>query len=148
MIATLAIISILTLMALPYGKMIVIRNHELELQRSLREIRTAIDTFHYDWANGKHNKLEKTASSNGYPITLDILVEGVPLAGKISERKKYLRRLPVDPFSDQSLPVAQQWQVVGYHDEPNTSQWNGEDVYNVHSLSHRQALNKSYYRDW
>ncbi|MBD3670664.1 MAG: type II secretion system protein [Gammaproteobacteria bacterium] len=148
MVATLAIVSILAAMAMPYAKMGIIRNQEFELQRSLREIRNALDEFHRDWKNERHNKLEQTASRNGYPVSLQVLVDGVPLAGQISGRKKYLRRIPRDPFTDQSLPVTQHWQLIGYKDDPDTDTWNGEDIYDVRSKSSRQALNKSYYRDW
>lgn len=148
MIATLAIVSILAMTALPFVKMNSIRNKELNLQLSLRTIRSAIDDFHKDWEDGKFKKIDSPASSDGYPKTLKILVEGVPLAGNLDKKKKYLRKIPSDPFADKTSTDETSWLYIGYRDDPNTDQWNGEDVYDVRSRSKSQALNKSYYHDW
>jgi len=148
MLVTVAIISILASMAMPYAKMTTVRNQELELKRSLREIRTALDTFHKDWKEGRLNKLEAGASPDGYPKQLTQLVEGVRLSGKLEQRKKYLRRIPKDPFSDASLAAEQQWHYIGYRDSADAEQWNGIDIYDIRSQSERQALDKSSYRDW
>jgi len=148
MAVTLAIISIIAAVAMPFAKTISIRSKEMVLQSSLREIRSAIDNFHNDWQEGKINKIEKIASPNGYPITLDVLVGGVRLSGKLEARKKYMRRIPMDPFADPTLRPSLHWQRIGYMDAPDTDQWNGEDVYDVRSLSNRAALDKSLYHDW
>lgn len=148
MMVTLAIVSILASVALPYAKMSYIRHNEMELRHSLRQIRGAIDLFYRDWNEGKLNKISGLASSDGYPRNLQVLVEGVPVAGKLNEKKKYLRRIPRDPFSKQSLPAKDQWFYVGYRDGADSQEWGGEDVYDVRSRSSRMALDESYYRDW
>lgn len=148
MVVTVAIISVLATMALPYAKMSMVRNQEMELKRSLREIRSAIDHFHRDWKQGELNKLQGAASQDGYPRTLQWLVEGVQLSGKLEQKKKYLRRIPVDPFADQSLPASEQWHYIGYRDAADSEQWNEEDVYDIRSRSERKALNKSHYHEW
>lgn len=148
MVVTLAIVSILATMALPYAKMGVIRQHEFELKEALREIRSAIDHFHIDWQEGRINKLSGSVSKSGYPTTLQILVEGVPLAGQLEGKKKYLRRIPLDPFNRELNSDLTPWHYVGYRDGADAQEWNEEDVYDIRSRSEKQALNKSNYRDW
>jgi general secretion pathway protein G len=40
------------------------------------------------------------------------------------------------------------WGLRSYFDEPDSDTWGGEDVYDVHSKSEKQALDGSYYKDW
>jgi len=146
LVVTLLILSILAAMAIPYAEVTIIRDKELDLRRSLREIRTAIDHFHEDWKKGDISNLIDAASADGYPRTLKALVDGTPLAN--GGQRKYLRRIPVDPFADQSLRPDKQWVITGYQDAPDSIIWNGQDVYDVHSASDLKALNGSRYKDW
>lgn len=148
MMVTLVIISILASVALPYAKLNIIREQERELKVSLREIRSAIDHFHLDWQEGRINKVAGVASKQGYPINLDILVDGVPLSGKLDEKKKYLRRIPLDPFMQREGETESAWRLIGYRNEVDDEDWNGEDVYDIRSQSERSAINNSNYRDW
>lgn len=148
LLVALVILSILAGAALPYAEVTVHRNKELELRRSLRKIRTAIDAFHDDWKNGKISKFSDAASDDGYPKTLQVLVDGVDLAGASGKRRYYLRRIPRDPFADQTVAPAEQWVLRSYQDPPDTASWGGQDVYDVHSASNRTALDGSKQRDW
>jgi general secretion pathway protein G len=58
--------------------MIAKRNKEIELRRSLRTIRTAIDDYHKAWTDAVHNDRTRIASlkESGYPKTLKVLVDG------------------------------------------------------------------------
>src|SRR4030065_508490 len=76
LLVTLVVLSILAAAALPYAEMTVTRTKELELRRALREVRTAIDRFHEDWLSGKISKTNADASDDGYPRSLQVLVEG------------------------------------------------------------------------
>lgn len=147
LVVTMAILSILAAAALPYAEIAVRRERESELRAGLREIRTAIDHFHED-----ARKLPKTsdvASDDGYPRTLEVLVNGVVSPGAAGvKRITYLRRVPRDPFADAGLPPTEQWVLRGYQDTPDTLFWNGKDVYDVRSRSDKQALDGTYYRDW
>jgi general secretion pathway protein G len=40
------------------------------------------------------------------------------------------------------------WGLRSYADDPDSTIWGGQDVYDVYSLSDRQALDGTYYRDW
>ena len=149
LIVTLVILSILASAALPYAEVAVRRDRETELRNGLREIRAAIDRFNEDWRLGRIPKTGDTAGDDGYPRTLEVLVNGVAQLGAATgKRVTYLRRIPRDPFADPSLPPAEQWTLRGYQDAPDTLFWNGKDVYDIHSRSGRQALDGTNYRDW
>ena len=48
LLVVMAIIAILASVAVPYAEVTVQRNKEIELKRTLRTIRNAIDAFHSD----------------------------------------------------------------------------------------------------
>ena len=147
LLATMAILAILAAAALPYAEMTIVRGKELELRRSLREIRTAIDRFHEDWVSGKVSRLSVAASDDGYPKTLQGLVDGVELAQAKGGKVKYLRRIPEDPFATGNNRAGQ-WILRGYQDDRNSLSWGGKDVYDVRSSSGATAIDGSRYRDW
>lgn len=148
LIVTLVILSILAVAALPYAELSVKRNKEIELRRSLRIIRMAIDDFHEDWKTGKIPKTSDVASDDGYPRTLSILTEGVDLATATGKRKKYLRRILPNPFVEQSMFSEQQWFLRSYQDEIDATSWGEQDVYDIRYNSTKKALDGSQYADW
>jgi general secretion pathway protein G len=149
LLVTLAILSILAAMALPYAELTVQRDRELELRSSLREVRTAIDAFHDDWVAGRITHTDDTASADGYPKTLQVLVEGVETGRAAGGKRRYLRRVPRDPFAaSQTEERASQWVIRGYQDEPDALTWNEKDVYDVHSASNETAIDGTHYKDW
>ena len=139
LISVVIIIAILASAIMPMTKMATIRAKEIELRRVLREMRRAID-LHKKMADEK--KIEVDASGTGYPEEFEHLVEGVELVGK-DVKFKFLRRIPKDPFTGK-----REWGLRGSQDEPDADSWNGEDVFDVYSLSEKQALDKSFYREW
>src|SRR4030095_6226701 len=76
LLVTLVILSILAAAALPYAEMTVRRERELELSRARRELRSAIDAFNEDWKAGRISKAASAASEDGYPKSLQLLIEG------------------------------------------------------------------------
>ena len=148
MAVVLAIISILAMVTIPYAEVVVKRQKEMELRQNLRAIRSAIDDFHNDWRLGKVPASAAVASDDGYPRTLNVLVEGVEKGGISGQRKYYLRRIPRNPFVDQSIPLDQQWHYRGYQDRPDAQNWNSQDVYDVTFASESLALDGSPYAQW
>ena len=148
LLVTLVILSILAAAALPYAEMTVRREKELELRRALRELRSAIDAFNEDWKAGRISKAASAASEDGYPKSLQLLVEGAETGDAKGGKRKYLRRVPRDPFADAARPGAEHWVVLGYQDSSDTIVWGGRDVYDVHSAAQGTALDGSRYRDW
>ena len=76
------------------------RNREIELRRSLREIRTAIDKYKDAVDQNLIAESALDGNADGYPPTLETLVEGVPPANDTTGRKlRFLRRIPYDPMT-------------------------------------------------
>lgn len=149
LLVTLVILSILAAAALPYAELTIKRNKELELRRSLRDIRTAIDRFHEDWRTGRIPKFAQGASENGYPTALMVLVEGMEASGgDTSGKRRYLRRIPLDPFAKDVVQASEQWLKRSYLDDPDALTWGGQDVYDVRSPSETTAINGTVYKEW
>jgi general secretion pathway protein G len=146
MLVVMLVLSILANMALPYAELTITRTNEYELQSALRQIRSSIDHFHEDWLAGQISELSRSASADGYPVSLATLVNGVPL--KDGGVRHYLRRIPKNPFTDQPSSFEEQWEVRGYQDELKAVIWNGQDVFDVRARTDKTALNGTMYRDW
>jgi len=80
LVIVVAIVGILASAAMPLARWSVKRNREVILQQNLRIIRGAIDRYH-DAAEA--GLIEVPEGSSGYPPSLDVLVEGVPLLGQM-----------------------------------------------------------------
>jgi general secretion pathway protein G len=135
---------ILASAALPLTRVTLQRQKEVELRRVLREMRTAIDRYKDAVDQGAIPATEVRTGSEGYPPSLDVLVEGVPMAGDASGRKlKLLRRVPIDPMTGEA-----EWGMRSYQDRPDATTWGGQNVYDVYSKSEGTALDGTKYRDW
>lgn len=148
LLVTLAILGILATAAVPYAEITVTRTKELELRRTLREVRTAIDRFHDDWLIAKISKTNTDTSDDGYPRSLQVLVDGVEGSDAKGGKRRYLRRIPPDPFAASDKHSVEQWAVRGYQDEADAVIMSGKDVYDIRSQSERLALDGTRYRDW
>lgn len=120
------------------------RTSEIELQRALREIRSAIDAYNEAVNSGL---IESEPDERGYPPDLESLVEGVEMVDTTGEaedlRMKFLRRIPIDPMTGSA-----DWGLRSYQDDPDARYWGRENVYDVYSKSERTAIDGSRYRDW
>ncbi len=149
LLVTLAILSILATVALPYVELSVRRDRELELRQSLREVREAIDSFHADWLAGRISRSTDSASEDGYPRRLQVMVDGVDTGRAGGGKRRYLRRIPRNPFAETaSQEVQTQWLLRGYQDSPEAPAWNGRDVYDIRANTSARAIDASLYRDW
>ena len=146
LLVTLAIVGLLSTIALPVAQVASQRSQEAEFRRALREIRGGIDLYHHASEDGR---IRKEAGSTDYPKDLDTLVEGVPDQHDPKQAKIYfLRRIPRDPFNpDPDLTDAATWGKRSYASEPDDPQ-EGDDVYDVYSTSSRLGLNGIPYRKW
>lgn len=148
LLVTLVILSILAAAALPYAEVTVRREKELELRRALRDVRTAIDAFNEDWKSGRVSRTSTAGSEDGYPKSLQVLVDGADAGDAKGSKRKYLRRVPRDPFADPARPPAEQWILRAYQDNADSIVWGGRDVYDIRSGSDGTALDGTHYRDW
>ena len=146
LLVTLAILALLGTLVLPVAEVTVQRRDEQELRRALREIRAGLDAFR---KAGDEGRVSKAADASGYPERLELLVEGVPDLRSPKQAKIYfLRRLPRDPFNpDPELSDAATWGKRSYASEADEPK-EGDDVYDVYSLSPRTGLNGIPYNKW
>ena len=140
LLVVLAIVSILAVAAIPLAETAVQRRHELALRETLRTTRSAIDAFHDDWAAERIAVDDEAASEAGYPVSLDVLVEGVELDTDPPALRRYLRRLPENPFEGG-------WRLRGHAQDPGGA-WDGEDVYDLSADTDRLALDGTRLSDW
>lgn len=140
-VVTIAVLSILAAMVLPIAKVTLKREKEMELRRVLRQMREAIDEYKKYSDSGLIQK--QGLMSVGYPEDLDILVEGTPQVGAIDRKLRFLRRIPVDPMTGEAV-----WGQRSVQDDPDSSSWGGQNVFDVYSLSPGTALDGSKYSDW
>lgn len=145
LLVVLVIVSILAVTALPFAERAVQRGKEDALRLTLRDTRSAIDAFHTDWTDGTIDQASEAASANGYPVTLDVLVEGVEGSATGTAPRRYLRALPENPFA---VGEDEDWLLLGYGDAVDAEGWNGEDVYDLRALTDRVALDGSQISDW
>ncbi|MEW8049606.1 MAG: prepilin-type N-terminal cleavage/methylation domain-containing protein [Candidatus Thiodiazotropha sp.] len=148
LLVVLVILSVLAAVAIPQAEVMVRRDKEIELRSSLRTIRIAIDQFHSDWVAGRIAHDDEYASDDGYPVNLEVLVEGVPTTSAIGGDRYYLRRIPIDPFAVPGEFDRSQWVLRGYQDSPDGSNWGGQDVYDIRTASDKIALDGTYYNAW
>ena len=138
LVITVAIVGILASVALPLNELVVQRAKEQDLRRALREIREGIDAYKQASDDGR---IQKKVGESGYPRRLEDLVAGVEDQKSPKKDKIYfLRRLPQDPFGEK-------WGVRAYASPPDDPS-EGDDVFDVHSLSTRVGINGRPYREW
>ena len=151
LIVTLTILSILAAVVLPSAQLTAKRSKEIELRRNLRTIRTAIDDFKktYDKAVDEKKIIPSmNKMPNGYPEDLKLLVEGFDFGGLLNYKKKFLRRIPEDPFSRPMKGEEPKWGLRSSIDEPDSTTWGGEDVFDVYSASDKRGLDGVPYAEW
>ena len=129
---------------MPLTRVTMQRMREAELRRSLREMRIAIDKFKDAADMGLIGATDLKAGAENYPPDLETLVNGVSANNDQTGRKlKFLRRVPTDPMTKST-----EWGLRSYQDEPDSTRWGGQDVFDVYSKSDAKALDGSKYKDW
>ena len=146
LVITVAIVAVLASVALPLNELIVQRSKEQDLRRALREVREAIDAYKQAFDEGR---IAKRVGDSGYPKRLGDLVAGVEdEKNPKKERIYFLRRLPRDPFAaDPALGPAESWGKRSYLSPPDQPS-DGDDVFDVFSLSPATGINGRPYREW
>ena len=101
LVCVTAIVVVLASLTIPVANTTIKRKKEMELRRTLREIRTALDRFQFDVQRypGIRVKYLNASNEEGYPEELKWLVEGVDIGDAAGTTLKYLRRIPVDPIT-------------------------------------------------
>ena len=142
-VATATILAILAAAILPLSRVTRQRQREIELRRALREIRTAVDRFKDAVDRGQIGGTDVKLGSEGYPESLEKLVEGVNQVGRPGFKLKFLRRIPSDPFSQKT-----EWGKRCYQDDADSTSWCGSNVFDVFTLAEGTALDGTKLKDW
>lgn len=140
-----AILAVLASSVIPLSRAVVRRNQELKLRRNLRILRGAIDDYKIDFDQAvKENKIIPSINETGYPKSIEELVNGKAWGGLYPYKRKYLRRIPKDPFDEYDKG----WGLRSYNDDPDSAIYGGEDIYDIYSQSTKTALDGTDYKDW
>ena len=137
LIVAITILMVLTGAAIPIVRVQIKREKEVELRRDLWEMRDAIDRYK-DLAD--RNAFQIKVGSEGYPPDLETLVKGVDSQGK---KIRFLRRIPVDPMTGKD-----EWGLRSMQDDPQSTSWGGQNVFDVYTKSMGTALDGTKYSDW
>jgi len=162
MIVTFTILAVLAAVAVPLARTAVKREKEIELRRSLRTLREAIDAYK---KLADENRIEYEDDTEGYPPDLETLVNGVEIRGGAQpgggtppgsqqdrarrdddedvKIVKFLRRIPKDPMTN-----SYDWGLRSYQDDTDSESWGGENVYDVYTKSMGTALDGTKYKEW
>lgn len=142
LIVVVVIIAVLAAVALPVAQTSMQRADEVELRRALRQLRNAIDAYR-DFT--MEHKIEMDDDRYFLPKSLDELVDGLEYRDKEGNRRieRFLRRIPMDPMSH-----TREWGLRSFQDKRDSSQWGGENIWDVYCLSEKTALDGTPYRSW
>jgi general secretion pathway protein G len=66
-----------------------------------------------------------------------------PAAGNAIHKVRFLRRIPVDPITGHA-----DWGQRAVQDDPDSTSWGGQNVFDVYSLSLATALDGTRYSGW
>jgi general secretion pathway protein G len=139
LLIVVAIVALLASVAAPLAELGWQRGKEQDLRHALREIRGAIDAYKRAADEGQ---IEKKADASGYPETLAVLVEGVPVkTDPKASKMHFLRRVPKDPITGED------WGLRSYASPADAPQ-QGKDVFDVYSRSEDAGLNRIPYKEW
>jgi general secretion pathway protein G len=141
LIVAFTILALLTAMALPLARYKVRRERERELRFALREMREAIDKYK-DAVDNRVLPPGKLDTDN-YPESLDQLVEGVRTQGTTDKKLRFLRRIPKDPLTNTF-----EWGLRSTRDDPDSTEWGGQNVFDVYTKSTDKAPDGTAYAQW
>jgi general secretion pathway protein G len=137
LIVAVTILAILASAAVPLARTTIRRSKERELRRDLWEMRDAIDRYK-DAAD--RGAFQIKVGTEGYPPDLETLVKGVDSNGK---KLRFLRRIPVDPFTGNT-----EWGMRSMQDDPDSESWGGQNVFDVYTKAQGTALDGTKYSEW
>jgi general secretion pathway protein G len=141
LIVAFTILLILTTMAVPLARARVRAEKERDLRWALVEMRKAIDKYKDMSDQGLLGPGKLGAE--GYPETLEVLVDGVKLAGQVDKKMRFLRRIPKDPMTNST-----DWGKRSMQDDPKSSGWGGQNVFDVYTKSTDKAPDGTPYSEW
>ncbi|HWZ32892.1 MAG TPA: type II secretion system protein [Bryobacteraceae bacterium] len=141
LIVAFTIMALLTSMSVPLVRYRVRRDKEHDLRRALDQIHKAIDDYKDATVQGK---IEVKLGTEGYPESLEQLVEGVKLLQSAEGKKiKFLRKIPLDPMTN-----SYDWGKRSMQDDPKSTSWGGQNIFSVYTKSTERARDGTSYSEW
>jgi general secretion pathway protein G len=141
LIVAFTILALLTSMAVPLARYRVRIEKEKELRAALSDMHKAIDAYKDATIAAK---IEVKLGSDGYPESLEQLVEGVKLLQSADGKKiKFLRRIPKDPMTNSF-----DWGKRSTQDDPKSQSWGGQNIFDVYTKSTEHARDGTPYAEW
>jgi len=141
LIVAVTIMALLTTMSVPLVRYRVQRDRERDLRRALDTIDKAIDDYKDAALAGK---IEVKLGTDGYPESLEQLVEGVKLLQSAEGKKiKFLRKIPLDPMTN-----GYDWGKRSTQDDPKSTSWGGQNIFGVYTKSTDRARDGTPYSEW
>jgi general secretion pathway protein G len=141
LIVATAIMMLLTYMAVPLARGRVRREKERALREALYEIRHAVNEYKDHADKNEFGPIK--VDTEGYPESLEILVDGVKIANKVDKKVKFLRRIPLDPMTN-----TRDWGKRSMQDDPKSTAWGGQNVFDVYTNSMDKAPDGTPYSEW
>ena len=154
LVITVAIVGLIATVAFPMAELAVQRSKERDLRDALQQIRTAIDA--YKQAVDEKRIIPGASSGHlgqvpsAFPPNLQVLVDGVDDAksAQVGQKIYFLRRMPRDPFFDDPTQAADAtWGKRSYASPPEAPA-EGDDVFDIYSLSSGVGMNGIPYKQW
>ena len=146
LLVALTLLALLVSAAAPMLQLNAKRHKEQELKRALWQIRDAIDAYKQAVDDGL---IKKSPDQSGYPRSLEQLVVGIESENDPNKKKIYfMRSIPRDPFATDNTTLAEDtWGKRSYSSAFEKPE-EGEDVYDVYSLSPEMGINEQPYSEW
>jgi general secretion pathway protein G len=142
LIVAFTIMALLTTMSVPLARYKVRREKERALRHALVEIRSAVDRYKDMADTGKLGEMQNM-EAEGYPESLEVLVEGVKMQGETDKKIRFLRRIPEDPFTR-----SREWGLRSSQDDPDSTSWGGQNVFDVYTKTTEKASDGTPYSEW
>jgi len=140
LIIACAMLIVLATAAIPLVRVSIAHRREAALRYDLRQMRDAIDRYK-DAAD--KNLIQVQTGTEGYPPDLETLVKGVQLTSATGQSVHFLRQIPVDPVTGTA-----DWGMRSVQDDPDSTSWGGQDVFDVYSPSTATGLDGTQYSNW
>jgi general secretion pathway protein G len=141
LVVAFTIMMIISSMAVPMARSRIRAQRERELNYDVTDMRHAIDQYK-DMCDAAYLGPVK-AGTDCFPESLEILVKGVKLPGPDGKILKFLRRIPVDPFTQST-----EWGLRSDQDDPKAFSWGGQNVFDVYSKTTQKDANGRAYSDY
>ncbi|HUJ14071.1 MAG TPA: type II secretion system protein [Vicinamibacterales bacterium] len=145
LITVVAIIGILAAVAMPIASFGIKRQKEIELHEAIRRITNAIDEYKElrDAQGPASIKKPPDFGQRDYPKTLDELTKPIELNNGKTVHLLRERDL-IDPMTGKA-----EWTTLSDSDDPDTTETNGDNVFEIHSKSTALSLDgKTHYNEW